>query len=242
MSKDNVPSAGPTIGRRSWTGGPSGDLSSRAQRYDVTDDEIDRAVARLTDAWPSPTLRDNVVRAVAHIQAEVRGSEVRQAPGLRWRLALAAAAVILIATAIWLARRPAPQPQVAAGRTPGSDIALPVDRSPSPQLPPNVPPRSQVETGPVRTARTGLPSDRRGPLPAGSASANRWQGASGGAAQASSADDIAIAPLARPDPLGEPNPLHVPPLTLDAISLDRLETPPLQIDPVEGRPSKERER
>ena len=54
--------------------------------------------------------------------------------------------------------------------------------------------------------------------------------------------DFAIPAIPAPDPLPPPDALQVIPLAVDAITVERLGIPPLQIDPIEGKTSNERGR
>ena len=97
---------------KSGTGSPVSGV-----RRSAADDEIDAALASLTDVSPSPALGTNVMRRVAHEESRSRKSgvgkaEVRWAPG--WRVTLAAAGVLVIAAATgWFALKRAPVEQIA---------------------------------------------------------------------------------------------------------------------------------
>src|SRR5512138_1788951 len=81
----------------------------------MNDDEIDAALATLTDESPSPALRANVMRRV-QTEAAAGLRSRRPAAGFGWRAAVAAATVLVVAASLWLVVRPAPERQVATTR------------------------------------------------------------------------------------------------------------------------------
>jgi hypothetical protein len=157
---------------------------------------------------------------------------------------LAAVAVLVVAASIWFAVRRVPGPQIETLRTPAPDVTLPAGEpgaggagrheaaAPQPharagQATPGTGPRTIT----VVAARAARPVTGRRP------GAGEEMGQ-----QPAVVHDFAIPALPAPDPLPPPDPVLVAPLTVDQMLVERLEIPPLQIDPVEGTPSKERGR
>ncbi len=216
----------------------------------LTEDTLDAVLASLTDAVPSPALQANVMRRVAEASRSRTWNPA--SAGFGWRAALAAAALVVIAASIWLALGHTPAPQVAVTRRPSLQDAAANrahDRQSSPDatLPPS--PSDQARDVAALGERTsrGIQGSMHAPTAARGTAAAATRGRQpanypGSQLTNGATNDVAIPPLAPPDPLNPPDPLHVAPLIVDSITLERLEIPPLQIDPVEGKPSKERGR
>ncbi len=170
------------------------------------DDEIDRALASLTDASPSAALKANVMRRVAGGRSAARSG---RASGLRssWRVALVSAAVVLLALATWLlppwTRRTAP----TGGHAVARDIALPAPHDNSAGRAEG----SRVETA-VRAARRARPSSaKRGTV--------------------QPVEDVTSITPVELSPIADAVPVTMTPLTTNPI-----EIPPIEIRPLDGPP------
>jgi len=222
-------------------------MSDNSVRKSATEAEIDAALQSITDVAPSPELHTKVMQQLKASRLRSQTSEDGQAGvrtpkvrwSLEWRVALAAAAVLVIAASIWFALRPAPGGlQIATIRTPARDVTLPSGE-----------PRAGVvdrreATAPESHAPGGETTPARGSHPATAVTgraarraAGRWPAAGVEVGQhAAVVQDFAIPALLPPAPV------QVAPLAVDEISVERIDIPPLQIDPVEGNPSKQRGR
>jgi hypothetical protein len=198
----------------------------------MSDDELDRALASLIDASPSPGLHANVMDRIA--EDHVRGPKVRRSelpksarlvPAVRWQVALASAAVILIAAATWLAVRPGPAPQRVTTGPQRPDMTAPL--SPRTETP-GEQTRVAVQPAPGRLEDRRVGSQR---VSAG-LGARRLPEMTTPDAVADEASDQAvpgIAPLIVL-PIEEPAPVAIPPVVVNPI-----EIPQIQIPPVEDR-------
>jgi hypothetical protein len=178
----------------------------------VSDDELDRAVASLTDASPSSALQANVMRRIAGTKV----ASVRP----RARLAFAAAAaVVLVAVSTWFALRPAPAPQTARQPHAPHDITVP-----------------------GRTAQAGQPAVIAKAMPAAAKApeTNRTATARSRRAKPAVTSDVDVdtqptedAPAIPPIDMGlieEPKPVAIAPVTVVPI-----EIPQIQIQPMDDR-------
>jgi len=191
-----------------------------------SDEDLDRAIASLTDASPSPALRANVMRRIADAHPSPTS------PASHWRLALAAVAMIVLAVSTWFALKPAPVhqsagrlagPHQAARPSPGAhgDESVPVaETAPRPE--------QARETGRSATGRSRLHVFAR-------AAASRPVEAPREAAETPPIDDAA-APfsLIQMQPIPDPSPVAFPPVTVQPIDI-----PLIEIPPVEDRADKE---
>ncbi len=210
------------------------------QGFTFAEDEIDRALGSLMDTEPSPALHANVMGRI--VETRVAGVFARsgRAAGFRWRAALAAAVVLVVAASIWLASRHAPPPQNAMRRElPGGSQAAGAPANGARAETANRGARGEeAAPAPLTMTRTDVAHDRPSVAqPRRGRSSGPWQAASAHTTPvATMPEDMALPPLALPDPV------LIAPLTIEAIAVEHLETPPLQIDPVEGKPSSERGR
>jgi hypothetical protein len=186
----------------------------------MNDDELDRAVASLTDASPSPALRATIMRRIAE------GAIPRRAPIRGWQMALAGATVILAAAAVWLAVRPGQSPQTTAIQRPLRAVTLPpsatVGTTPGEETRVVAqPPAGRVEHRRVTSqkASAGL---RRPSLP-------EMTPPNAVVDEASDQAVSGVPPLIVP-PIENPAPIVIPPVVVNPI-----EIPQIQILPVEDR-------
>lgn len=197
-------------------------MTDDSVRKSATDAEIDAALASLTDVSPSPALGTNVMRRVAHEKSRSRRSgvgkaEVRWAPG--WRVALAAAGVLVIAAATsWFALKRAPVDQIATSVHGDS-----------------VPRVSQSKSGGEQRSATPTPGPIERPLR--SRPTPRASFTTRVSALPASPIDTAASVESPSDPTAAIPPIAMAPLTDPApVTMTPVSIPPIEIPEIEIRP------
>ncbi len=190
------------------------------QGFSLADEEIDRAVRSITDISPSAAVKANVMGRVAEARRGASSGVRRPASGVRaWRLAFAAAAVVLVAVSAWLVMRPVAPTQRTGARAAGLDVTLPPSSAPSSA---GATTQMTVPRAPARSGRDVM--------------SHRVSAAATASPRAAAIDEMVITPLLPPDPV------EVPSLTLQPMEVERIEIPPIRIGPVDAGDPGERGR
>lgn len=202
----------------------------------LNDDELDRTLASLTDASPSPAVKANVMRRLRtdRTAPPVRRTWAPAFAGVRsWRLGLATAAVVIAAASIWLVLRPAPAPQSAGKQAAPAGTTAPSPPAGAGEAPPAV---AQVEPAPgarATVARTASASRSAASRQSHLARDSGIPMIASASARVTLVEEMVIAPAAVPEPIA------VAPLTLDPFAVERMEIPPLQVGPADPGEIKE---
>jgi hypothetical protein len=201
----------------------------------VSDEDIDRAARSLVAGQPSPRLHGAVMRGLRQADAATFSA------GRRWRLAFAGtAAVLALATAVWMNVRPSPAGKVASVQTQGPGTA-PQNTTPGVTSAP--PPRATAPGVASRAARVpGNSAGRRlagrlfrtgaGALPAWPAPRLRSTG------EETVDLFLDVAPLELP-PLLAPAPVVIAPVVVSPIEIPQINISPVgeSDDTRPGQPS-----
>lgn len=185
----------------------------------MSDDELDRALASLTDASPSSALGATIMRRIAE------GAIPRRAPIRGWQVAFAGATVILVAAAVWLAVRPGPAPQRVTTGPQRPDMTAPLSpRTETPGEQTRV--AVQPAPGPGEHRRV---TSQRASAGLGTRTLPEMAPPDAVAEEASDQAVSGVPPLIVP-PIEKPAPIVIPPVVVNPI-----EIPQIQIPPVEDR-------